>query len=61
MLDRDGYRCVATRAWDELSLSLPDVESKFAQSSADRTVMTETAHILPFSLMSADTNKTVRK
>lgn len=60
-LYRDGYRCVATHAWDEPSLSLPAVEAKFALSSADRTVMTEAAHILPFSVMSADTNKILFK
>lgn len=49
-----------TRNWDYPSLSLPDVEDEF-DPSADASTFTQTAHILPLSLMSADTNKKVRK
>ncbi|KAF8228325.1 hypothetical protein L208DRAFT_1292181 [Tricholoma matsutake] len=58
-LHRDGYRCVATRRWDYSSLSLPHVKEKF--DPIDEATITEAAHILPFSLMSVDTNKTLFK
>ena len=52
-----------THRWDFASLSLPDVKAKFDASNPLDTEadVTEAAHILPLSLMSADTNKTVRK
>lgn len=49
-----------TRNWEKTSIRLRDVKEKY-NPITDTVTVTETAHILPFSLMSADTNKTVRR
>lgn len=59
-LHRDGYRCVVTRNWEKTSIRLRDVKGKY-NPTTDTVTVTEAAHILPFSLMSADTNKTLFK
>lgn len=49
-----------TRNWEKTSIRLRDVKGKY-NPTTDTVTVTEAAHILPFSLMSADTNKTVRR
>jgi len=55
-LHRDGYRCVATHRCDGSTTLCPDYNS-----AREGLYPTVAAHILPFSLMSIDTNKKLFK
>jgi hypothetical protein len=51
---------VVTHNWDKTSIRLHDVKGKY-NPITDTVTVTEAAHILPFSLMSTDTNRMVRR